>query len=324
MFDCITVGGASRDVFFMTSGGKTVKDPARSLGRLIGFPSGAKIIPETSDFTYGGGGTNTAVSLSRLGLDVASVVSVGTEGTGSLIVENLKAQGVDTKHILRNKEHHTAMSVVVGIPGQDHVMFLYRGANNHLAISDWREMQTKWFYLTSLTGESADIIPEFFAYAAANNICIAWNPGSEQLLMGAKELADYLEVTDILFLNRDEAEKLAKSKSPRKEVSDIKKLMNVLGQITKGIIVVTDGARGSHVYDHEKVYSQSSYATKIVETTGAGDAFASTFMAVRFLGYGIEYAMKAASINAASVIQYVGAQRGLMNFEDISVKIDNE
>jgi ribokinase len=87
---------------------------------------------------------------------------------------------------------------------------------------------------------------------------------------------------------------------------------------------VTDGSKGSYVFDHEKVYSHPSCAVDIVETTGAGDAYNSTFMAVRFLGYSIEYAMKAASYNAASVIEYVGAQRGLMNFEDISVKIDNE
>jgi ribokinase len=324
MFDCITVGSATRDVFFMTAGGRLMKDPARTIGKLIAFPSGSKIIPETSDFTYGGGGANTAVSLSKLGLEVSTLITVGAEGTGALIVDNLKAQGVDTSHIIRNKEHHTGMSVVVGIPGQDHVMFLYRGSNNHLKVADWRTLQTKWFYLTSLTGDSAEIIPEFFSYAAAHNICIAWNPGSEQLEMGAKELKDYLEVTDILFLNRDEAAKLVKTKNAKIDTSDIKKIISTLADITKGIVVVTDGPKGSYVFDHEKVYTHPSCATDIVDTTGAGDAYGSTFMAVRFLGYSIEYAMKAASYNSASVIEYVGAQRGLMNFEDISVKIDNE
>jgi sugar/nucleoside kinase (ribokinase family) len=324
MFDVITVGGASRDVFFMTGGGRLIKDPARTLGRLIAFPAGNKIIPEVTDFSYGGGGSNTAVSLSRLGLDVSTIIAIGTEGTGSLIQDHLKAEGVNISNIQRSKEHHTAMSMVVAIPGKEHVMFLYRGANNHLKINDWRDLKAKWFYLSSLTGDSADIIPEFFSYAGAHNICVAWNPGSEQLEEGVKGLSSYLEITDILFLNRDEAEKLVKTKNQRIKIDKIDHILKELNEITKGIVVVTDGARGSFVSDHDKVYSHPSCATEIVDTTGAGDAYASTFMAVRFLGYGYEYAMKAASYNAASVIEYVGAQRGLMNFEDISVKIDNE
>ena len=324
MFDFITIGGASRDVFFMTSKGKVVKNPYAPTKKLVAFDYGSKIIPETTEFTYGGGGANSALCFEHLGLETSVVISVGAEGTGSLLIHDLESAGVDCHFVVRNHEHHTALSMIVGIPGRDHTMFLYRGANNHLTVDNWRGFKTKWFYLASLTGTSAELIPELFTYASAHNICIAWNPGSEQLEGGYADLKRFLEITDVLILNRDEAMKLILSKNNRLKVHDMKSLLEEMGAVTKGIIVVTDGSNGSYVYDHHKIYSHFAYKVKVVETTGSGDAYGATFVAVRFLGCSIEFSMKMAAYNAASVIKNVGAQKGLMNFDSIRAKIENE
>jgi len=324
VFDCVTIGGASRDVFFMTDKGRVIHDPNSSKKKLVAFGFGSKIIPESTEFSYGGGGANVAVCLARLGLKVSTVLSIGAEGTGSLLVDDLETAGVDTTHVMRNREYHTALSMIVGIPGKDHTMFLYRGANNHMAIRDWRSIKTKWFYLSSLTGDSADMIPELFAYASAHNICIAWNPGSEQLEQGYRDLSDYLEITDILILNRDEAMKLVLSKNNRSNTHDMKHLLGALADMTKGIIVVTDGDNGSYVYDQNEIYHQPAYDAEVIETTGAGDAYGATFLAARFLGCGISFSMKMAAHNSASVIENVGAQEGLMNFDTLRAKIESE
>ena len=322
MFDCVTVGGASRDVFFMTSKGRIIEDP-RSSKKLIAFGYGSKIIPETAKFTYGGGGANSATCFARLGIKVSSLLSIGIEGTGSLLINDLAEAGVDTTHVIRNHNHHTALSIIVGVPGRDHTMFLYRGANDHLIVHDWRSIKTKWFYLSSLTGDSADIIPELFAYASAHNICIAWNPGSEQLELGYHDLANYIEFTDTLILNRDEAMKLVLSKDNRLEAHDVKHLFSALSEMTKGIIIITDGGNGSYAYDHNEIYHQPAHKANRIETTGAGDAYGATFIAGRFLGLGISAAMKMAAHNAANVIQHIGAQEGLMNFDALHAKIKN-
>ena len=308
----------------MTSKGKVVKNPYSPTKKLVAFEYGSKIIPETTEFTYGGGGVNTAACFAHLGLSVSAVVSVGAEGTGSLLVHDMEAIGVNCSFVVRKYECHTALSMIVGIPGKDHTMFLYRGANNHLSVADWRDLKTKWFYLSSLTGESADLIPELFAYASAHNICIAWNPGSEQLEGGYDDLKNFLQIADVLILNRDEAMKLILSKSNHLKVHDMKSLLEDLGKVTKGIVVVTDGSNGSFVYDHNKIYSHPAYKVKVVETTGSGDAYGATFVAMRFLGCSIEFSMKMAAYNASSVIQNVGAQKGLMNFDSIRAKIDKE
>jgi sugar/nucleoside kinase (ribokinase family) len=58
-----------------------------------------------------------------------------------------------------------------------------------------------------------------------------------------------------------------------------------------------------------------------VETTGAGDSFGSTFVAARIKGYGTKYSMKLAAENAAGVVGQLGAQNGLMTFEELRAKI---
>src|SRR3990172_2738959 len=150
MFDIITIGGATRDVFFKTNEGKIISDKNIPSGRLLGFEYGAKIVPDETYFSYGGGGMNTAVCFAKLGLKVAAKVNIGSEGTGSLIHKILKEKKVNTGFVGRDKKLHTALSIIVSDNG-DRTMFLYRGANDGLKIPNWSNLsKTKWIYLTSL------------------------------------------------------------------------------------------------------------------------------------------------------------------------------
>lgn len=323
MFDIITIGGATRDIFFQTDQGKILSDPnSRAHTKYLGFEYGAKIIPEVTDFSYGGGGANTAISFARLGLKTAAILRIGIEGTGSLIVKELHRAGVNCEFIERDHVNHTALTVIVSVPGRDHTMYLYRGSNDFLTVRDWRPIKTKWFYISSLTGESAEVIPEAFSYARAHHIKIAWNPGSQQLEHGFKELEHYLEQTDVLILNREEAIKLVLSKNNRIKINDEKELLKALHEMTKGEVVVTDGENGSYVSDGKTDYFQPTMATEVLETTGAGDAYGSTYVASRIQGFGIQGSMKFATRNSANVVRFVGAQKGLMTFDNLRCKIE--
>jgi ribokinase len=322
MFDIITIGGASRDVFFMTEEAKLIND-LKHHQKLIAFDYGAKIIPEECEFTYGGGALNSAVCCAKIGLKVATVMNIGSEGTGSLVVKDLEADGVSTEFITRDHVNHTAMSIIVSLPNEDHTMFLYRGSNNFLKVHDWRPMRTKWFYLSSLTGESADLIPELFSYARAHDIKIAWNPGCDQLAGGYEDLSSYLEETDVLILNREEAEQLVLSKNKKTRVRDEKILLHEIKQMIRGLVVVTNGEEGSYVTDGERDFFEPAHSVEVLETTGAGDAYGATFVAVHMMGYGLKYAMKMAAQNAASVVRYIGAQKGLLTFSILSAIIDS-
>jgi sugar/nucleoside kinase (ribokinase family) len=322
LFDVITIGGVSRDVFFFTHEGKVIND-LKHHQKLIAFNYGSKIIPEKADFSHGGGGANTAISFARMDLHTAAILNIGVEGTGSMVVHKLEEAGVSCEHITRDREHHTALSTIVTVDGGDHTMFLYRGSNDFIHVDDWRKVHTRWLYLASLTGESAELIPEIFSYARAHNIKVAWNPGSEQLAAGFHDIHRYLEDTDVLIMNKDEACNLLRTKEEKIDFTNNELIIRKLTGIVRGVVAMTNGEHGSYVSDGKKFLHETAHRVKVVETTGAGDAYGSTFVSAIIRGYGLKHAMKLAAENAANVVSCVGAQRGLMTFSELSARIDN-
>src|SRR3989338_5599010 len=90
MYDVITVGSATLDVFARTKFSELIKiiNPKGETD-LLAFPSGSKILLDEVEFTTGGGGTNTAVALSRLGHKVAFIGKLGDGTNSDFINKNL-------------------------------------------------------------------------------------------------------------------------------------------------------------------------------------------------------------------------------------------
>ncbi len=321
MLDVITIGSVSRDVFFLTREGRVIDDTVIPGKKFLAFEYGSKIIPENSLFTYGGAGANTAISFSLLGLKTATVVNIGSEGTGDLVLGDLKKAGVNCKFVNRDKNNHTALSIIIDVPGEDHIMFLHRGSNDYINIKNWKKLKSKWIYLSSLTGESTALIPKIFTLKKEKGIKIAWNPGSEQLSLGYSGLADFLSQTDVLILNRNEATKLALSKDGNVDFCDEKSLLRTLYEMTGGIVVITDGHKGSYAIDGKNEYFEPIKKVEVLETTGAGDAFGSTFVTGMIRGFDVRQCMEMASFNSANVIRFIGAQAGLMTIRSLSAKM---
>lgn len=85
------------------------------------------------------------------------------------------------------------------------------------------------------------------------------------------------------------------------------------------IVVITDGPKGAYAYDGQNMYQQAPYPDPKppFERTGAGDAFASTTTAAIGLGKDLPTALQWGAINSMSVVQQVGAQKGLLTREKI-------
>jgi sugar/nucleoside kinase (ribokinase family) len=314
LLDFITIGGATRDIFFKVTEAKKKSGRRVLEADQMVLPYGGKLIAEESYYTYGGGSANAAVCLSRLGARVGAMCNIGSEGTGSLLMNALKKERVNTDLITRDDKHHTGLSIFIVGADNEHTGLLERGANSYLSFSRNKIKRARWFYVSSLTGEAAKILPRIFDYAAKNGIKIAFNPGSEQLEAGLNELGKYISQSEILILNTEEAETLVKTK---KKYKNKRALLNAVGQLGAKITLVTDGECGSHALFEGKVYSQAAIPTQVVDTTGAGDSFGSTFSFSIARGHDIRYSLKIASINSASVVSFMGAQQGLMTHNEI-------
>ncbi len=212
MFDVISVGSATQDVFVRTELSKivTTRDVMNSHS-LLAFDYGAKVNVDEVTFCTGGGGTNTAVAFARLGLRSAFFGKVGCDEAGDAVLAELEREGVDTSFAVRSTEHATGYSVVLNSFEGDRTILVYRGANSHITFRDVdldKFKNTRWMYISSLSGTAAELLDDFAFFSEEHGINLALNPGSTQIQMGLKGMAKILSVVEILFLNKEEASRL--------------------------------------------------------------------------------------------------------------------
>jgi len=308
MFDIITIGSATRDVFLA---GKNFKDNEEAFC----FATGSKVEVDDIVFATGGGGTNAAATFASLGLKCACVGKVGDDPGGQASLEDLKKFGVTTKFIIKDPQQHTAYSIIISAPDKDRAILVYRGASKKLSAADvpFSKLKTKWLYITSIGGNTA-LLNLLTKFAAENNIKIAFNPGSRELEAGLDKLKYIIQETDVLFLNQGEAAKLTGC-----DFQDTDSILAKLNQvIVKGTVVITRGSEGLVVSADNKRYEAGILGGEAVERSGAGDAFGSGFITGLIMKDSIEYAIQLGSANATSVIQYVGTKNGLLSKADLA------
>lgn len=312
-----TIGGATRDIMFYTDDMVLIdnkKDLLRK--KLIGFEYGAKVYSKNVSFAFGGGGMNTAVNLAGLGIKTQTILSIGDDMVAGDILRELKAKNVASKLVQKHNKTISGTSFVINVGKyNEHVIFAYRGANNKIDLTKRvvSRINTPWIYLTSLPKGSKASLKYLFEHCEKNNTKLAWNPGTNQLKTGLKGLKKYMKCTEVFDVNRDEALELVMSVKGKDTKDNIKFLLKFLHQYGQKITVITDGHKGAHVYDGENYYFRPAFKRKSVNTTGAGDAFGSSFVAglIKYKG-DIKKSLKLAIAASNAVISTVGAQEGLL------------
>jgi ribokinase len=314
MFDIICVGSATVDAFLST--GDRLFQKTRAHKNLVRVPFGTKILVDKLMFSTGGGGTNTSVGFSRLGFRAAFIGRVGMGTNSERIVRELEKEGVDTCFVVR-KKGRTGFSVILDAKGHDRTILAFKGSNNELYYQNISKkmLKTKWFYFSSMMGNSFKTLLKLADFAKKHKIRAAFNPSSYLALKGIRHLKKILDVCEILILNRGEACELLTGKSDN---INIDKLLRGLYKAVPRIVVITDGNKGVYCYDGKFRYFAKARPVKVIESTGAGDAFACAFVSGIMRGRPIEYALQMGSANAESVISHFGAKHVLLKYREIN------
>jgi ribokinase len=317
-FDVVTIGGATRD-FFISSDKARVVNNKKSLKerKLLAFELGAKHYIEDLHSFLGGGACNTAIGFSKLKLKTAIKICIGVYEEGRWIKRTLKKEKVNTSLIKSTKEEPSGLSFIIidsKSKSREHIAFSYRGANKYLDIDPKKIISTKWIYLASFSGENwVGQLKNISKIVKDQKIKLAFNPGSKQLEAGVTKLKGILKLTEVLLVNRDEAIELALSQQHYNQAPHINTLLRELKKMGPKIVVVTDGDKGAYAHDGEEFFFMRSLKINPVDTTGAGDAFSSGFVA-GMIKYreDIKKALELGVRNGASVAQKIGAQTGLI------------
>jgi ribokinase len=313
MFDIITIGSATIDCFVDT-GRKLFQESEIYKGEpVVHVPFGSKILIDKLNFLTGGGGTNTAVSFARIGLKTAYIGKLGGH-EGKQIIDELKKEKVNTSLIVKGDD--VGFSIVLDAQGRDRTILAHKGCNNKLSFKELKldKIKAKCLYFASMIGESYKTQIKLMQYAKKNNIMVAFNPSSYIAKQGYKKLKEVLRCTNVLIFNMEEAAELLGKLEP------IEIMLKKLIKLVNGIVVVTDGKKGCHCLADKYYYIRTS-GIKPKEATGAGDAFASAFVAGLIMNNSIEYCLRMGQANAESVILHYGAKNDLLSYARIKKRI---
>jgi ribokinase len=283
-----------------------------SRNRELTFKHGAKIDVEKYTFSVGGNATNVSVGLSRLGLRAGLCTEMGDDELSLIIRNALANERVERLLIKQTSGSASSFSVILNFEG-DRTIFVEDVERKH--DFDFGDVTAPVVYLTSLGREWKEPYKRTVEFVKDNECTLAFNPGSRQLRQGKDVVHMVIKETEMLFVNKEEAELLLFDKETEQHSEDhIKSLLKDLQKLGPKTIVITDGQHGSFAISPiGEFYHEESGKRKSVERTGAGDAYTTGFLAASIYGLSLPDAMKWGTENASSVVAQIGAQAGLLN-----------
>lgn len=303
--DLLTIGDTTTDVFMGLKDAAVIKRPEKRGDKLC-LRFGDKIAVESVQEIEGvGNAANVAVGSSRLGLKTGIWTILGNDDDGQRIAKNVfEKEGINCDAVLFDKKERTNYSLVLTYNAERTILSYHAPR-----VYEWPQNlpATDWVYFTSLGKGWEKIVPGFLDYVIRTGCNVAFNPGSIQLLSGSDVLQKILAVTKVLFVNREEAEKISGCKT-----ESMKELLMKTKETGPANVVITDGVNGAQALLNDQYWVMPVLPTTVVERTGCGDSFAAGFLAAIMADKSEEEALFWGATNASSVIRYVGSHEGLL------------
>lgn len=302
----VSIGSALQDIYLVDRD-DFVASQVGDISIFGELAIGTKVDIDNISFEVGGGGTNSAVSFARHGHESIFMGNIGHDPAGEAILANLDQEGIDSSYVGYIDKAQTGCSVILlDVKSGERTILTHRGASarfDNLDEKDLELIQPDWLYVSTMRGDM-DTILRFFEKAHELDSKIMFNPGKLELEQ-KKKLLGLLEDTDILLLNKAEAAQLVPGKI----------LTELLSHLANYVptVIITDGSMGAIATDGHETYRFGIYEdVRVKDTTGAGDAFGSGFLAHLAAGNSFEDSLIFGSANSTSVVHELGAKAGIL------------
>lgn len=311
-FDFVAIGDITTDAFIRLKDAKALRDESDKKSELI-LRFGDKVPYEFMEEVRAvGNSANAAVCASRLGLSSALITNIGDDHNGHECVATLKKNGVATDFVSVHKDKETNYHYVLWFEDDRTILVKHHEYEYKMPEIE----KPKWIYLSSIGENSADYHNQILEYLRKNqDVKFAFQPGTFQMKMGADKLKEIYTRADIFFCNTEEAKLILNNPNE----TDIKNLLKEMHNLGPNVVVITDGPKGAYAYDGFEAFFMPPFPDEKppYDRTGAGDAFSATFTSAIALGKSLFDAFLWAPVNSMSVVQYVGAQKGLLTQSEI-------
>jgi len=312
--DVISIGDIVTDAFI-----KLLEDQAvtyeNEQGKWLAMPFGTKLPYDHVEVIEAvGNASNAAVAFARLGFNSAFVTNVGADPHGRDMIKALDKQHVDSRFVRINAGKKSNYHYVLWYKEERTILIRHEEYDYH-----WPHLRPdetpKWAYFSSISQHAIPYHDQVADWLDENHdVKLAFQPGTFQMEAGVERLRRIYQRSEVLILNREEAVTVGGGNH-----EDVHDLINHLHALGPRIVVLTDGPNGAYASDGDNRFSMPLYPdpAQPVDRTGAGDSFASTFVAALMKGKGLEDALRWAPINSMSVVQKVGAQAGLLSESEL-------
>ncbi len=269
-----------------------------------------KLVISSLETHPGGSASNFAVGIARQGLRSGFFGFVGADREGNFLIQELSREGIDTSKVARLAQVKTGFAFLVTTTTGEHVSLAYRGANSHLTperVDIPYLSQSRMVHFSSVTREMLLHSPSICAKA---QVKLSIDPGQDALEGSTSETLEALSHADYVFLNRREYYDLLHEHPTPPSVTDF-------GKTRQGIMSIQLGEEGSIVYDGETTHQIAAFPTTIVDSTGAGDAYTSSFIAATLKGFPPKAAGIYANATAALKCQGKGARGAIPRSDQV-------
>jgi ribokinase len=319
-YDLIVIGSAVKDIFLVTDRGKIFKTPKDKLApKWLGFELGEKIRVDEAFQRIGGVAIDISIGLKKLGFNSLSFSTIGKDTDGNWLLKELKKKGSRTEGIFIEKNRNTSFSIILVDKKSGERVILTQKSSGNLTLDSLSKFQARHLYVSSLKGKIKEQTKIILNHLDKNKSELIVSPSTSQIREGFSDLKKLLKVAQILILNRNEAIEITSNLKIKN--FDTKNLFKILHNLGPKTICITDGAKGAWASDAKQILYSPIKKVKAVDSTGAGDAFASGFLGFYLKDAPLEASLKAGIINSASVVMHIGATMGLLEKKEIAKSI---
>ncbi|MBI2475928.1 MAG: carbohydrate kinase family protein [Candidatus Taylorbacteria bacterium] len=256
-----------------------------------------------------GNAPNAAVSAARLGLKASLVSNMGDDLNGQECLAVLKKEKVATDYVAVHEGAKTNYHYVLWYEAERTILIKHEPYDYRLpAIAP----APQWLYLSSFRGTDGYYAAITDYLKTEGEVRLAFQPGKFEINLGSEKLKRLYERAEAFICNKEEAAKILRTDNDN---NNVKKLLAGINKLGPKLVLITDGPKGAYFWDSGRIWFMPPYPDPKppYERTGAGDAYGSTFVGALALGQSAEEALRWAAINAMSVVQQIGAQRGLLS-----------
>ncbi|MEM2122054.1 MAG: carbohydrate kinase family protein [Candidatus Bathyarchaeia archaeon] len=296
MFDVIGFGALNLDKVYLVN-------------RIAG--SGEESFITGYNESCGGSAANTVTALAKLGLSTGYVGKVADDREGHLLLKDFRENLVDVRGIAVAGKGRSGVVMAFVDPEGERALYVDPGVNDTLTRGDvdvGYASSTKLIHLTSFVGDEPLKAQIELLEGLGDRIIVSLDPG--EIYARRKEaIRPLLERTEILLLNEVETRILTGLGFEH----GAEKLLN----LGPKMVVVKLGSRGCYAMDGVQSLHVGAFKTRVVDTTGAGDAFNAGFIYGTLKGLSLEARLKLACFTASKCIGEVGARRGLPSKEEV-------